>query len=92
MKKENYCKYDLEELEELIEESYSYYSFLDSKNPDNLTMRFNELCSNIEVSAKLEKLKKLCFAYGYVEGLKKRSSKKTPSFLKVFFYFISNFT
>ena len=73
MKKENYCKYDLEELEELIEESYSYYSFLDSKNPDNLTMRFNELCSNIEVSAKLEKLKKLCFAYGYVEGLKKRS-------------------
>ena len=57
MKKENYCKYDLEELEELIEESYSYYSFLDSKNPDNLTMRFNELCSNIEVSAKLEKLK-----------------------------------
>lgn len=78
MKKENYCKHDLEELEELIEESYSYYSFLDSKNPDNLTMRFNELCSNIEVSAKLEKLKKLCFAYGYVEGLKKRSSKKTP--------------
>ena len=78
MKKENYCKYDLEELEELIEESYSYYSFLDSKNPDNLTNHFNELCSNIEISAKLEKLKKVCFAYGYVEGLKKKNNKKTP--------------
>ena len=53
-------------------------SVRDSKNPDNLTNRFNELCSNVELSAKLEKLKKLCFAYGYVEGLKKRNNEKTP--------------
>ena len=69
---------DVEELEELIEESYSYYSFLDSKNPDNLTNRFNELCSNIELSSKLEKLKKVCFAYGYIEGLKKKKNERTP--------------
>ena len=78
MGKKIFCKYEAEELEELIEESYSYYSFLDSKNPDNLTNHFNELCSNIEISAKLEKLKKVCFAYGYVEGLKKKNNKKTP--------------
>ena len=72
MKKKIIREYDNEELEELIEESYSYYSFLDSKNPENLTNRFNDLCTNMELSSKLEELKKLCFAYGYVEGLKQK--------------------
>lgn len=78
MKKKIFYNNDFEELEEYIEESYSYYSFLDSKNLNNLTNQLNDLYPNIKVSGKLlEEIKKLCFSYGYIEGLN-FSRKKTP--------------
>ena len=53
--------YQISDIDEIIEESYYYYSYLESKNMNSLSNKLYEISKNNETIGVLEEIKKVCF-------------------------------
>ena len=63
------------DMEEIIEESYYYYSYLESKNINSLSNKLYEISKNNETIGVLEDIKKACFIAGYKAGIELKKLK-----------------
>ena len=67
--------YQISDIDEIIEESYYYYSYLESKNMNSLSNKLYEISKNNETIGVLEELKKVCFIAGYKAGIELKKLK-----------------
>ena len=67
--------YEISDIEEIIEESYYYYSYLESKNINSLSSKLYEISRDNETIGVLEDIKKACFIAGYRAGLELKKLK-----------------
>ena len=64
------------DMEEIIEESYYYYSYLESKNVNSLSSKLYEISKDNETIGVLEDIKKACFIAGYKAGIELKKLKE----------------
>ena len=67
--------YQISDVDEIIEESYYYYSYLESKNMNSLSSKLYEISKNNETIGVLEDIKKACFIAGYKAGIELKKLK-----------------
>ena len=67
--------YQISDIDEIIEESYYYYSYLESKNMNSLSNKLYEISKNNETIGVLEEIKKVCFIAGYKSGIELKKLK-----------------
>ena len=67
--------YKTNDIEEIIEESYYYYSYLESKNMNSLSNKLYEISKDNETIGVLEDIKKACFIVGYKAGIELKKLK-----------------
>ena len=67
--------YQTSDIDEIIEESYYYYSYLESKNINSLSNKLYEISKNNETIGVLEDIKKACFIAGYKAGIELKKLK-----------------
>ena len=63
------------DIEEIIEESYYYYSYLESKNVNSFSSKLYEISKDNETIGVLEDIKKACFIAGYKAGIELKKLK-----------------